>query len=753
MRIRKIIWWIGLFLLVATSCSRNPDSNAASTVVTTPTLGSVGISVTKVPDIKIAARKYLDAWKEDDYATMYDLLTSISKDAITREDFEKHYRSVATEAALEGIDYEVLSALVFNPTAAQVSYRITLHSSLVGDIQRDTLMNLSNEFGEWRIQWDDTLVLPELAGGNYLAMERYVASRGNIYDRSGHALVAQSEVTAIGLVPGEIDPTQEETLFTEIYRLTGLRGDDVRARYASFPPGSDWYLPLGEVASSEVAKRYNVLAGLSGLRLSLYKARYYFDGGIAPHVIGYVSAIQANEEEEYLRKGYRRDERIGQSGLEKWGEQYLSGKRGGALYVFNTQSQPVTRLAETQPEPANAIYTTIDRDFQIGVQRSIAGFRAAVVVLERDTGRVLAMASSPSFDPNAFEPSNFNSYTLLNDIFNNPAKPWVNRATQGLYPLGSVFKVVTISAALESGVFTPETTYQCGYFFDEIPGVRLNDWTYDHYLKDGRTNPSGLLTLPQGLIRSCNPFFWHIGLSLYDAGYTKEISDMARGFGLGSLTGIEGVDEEAGQVPDPTSQIDATNLAIGQGNLLVTPLQVASFIAAVGNGGTLYQPQVIEKIAPLDGKPIQTFQAKVNGKLPVSPENLKVVQDALRGVVASTKPFGTAWNRFTGLDILVAGKTGTATSGSGEPHAWFVGYTFEGRQNKPDIAIAVIVENGGEGSEVAAPIFRRIVELYYYGLPGKLYPWESNYYLTQTPTPEGFETPTPEPTLPLPPSP
>ena len=746
-------WLILVFLLVAASCNGSPGSKSTSTVFSTPTLAQVDISTTKVPDAQAATRAFLDAWKADDYPTMYNLLTSISKDAISVADFEKHYRGVATEAALSGLDYEILSALVFSPEDAQVSYRLTLHSALVGDIQRDTLMNLSNEKGQWRVQYDDTLVLPELAGGNYLAMERYVPSRGNIYDRVGHALVAQSDVTAIGLIPGQIDPAQQDTLFNELVRLTGLRAEDIIARYATFPPGSDWYLPLGEVASSEVARRYDVLSGLGGLRLSLYKARYYFDGGIAPHVVGYVSTIQAGDEEKYLRKGYRRDERVGQSGLEKWGEDYLSGKRGGSLYVFNSQSQPVTRLAETQPQPAMAIYTTLDRDFQLAVQRSIQGFRAAVVVLERDTGRVLAMASSPSFDPNAFEPGNFNSYTLLNDIFNNPAKPWVNRATQGLYPLGSVFKIITMSGALQSGVFTPATTYQCGYFFDEISGVTLHDWTYDHYMKDGRTIPSGLLTLPEGLIRSCNPFFWHIGLGLYDAGYTKTISDMARGFGLGSPTGIEGLDEEAGQIPDPASQIDATNLAIGQGNTLVTPLQVATFIAAVGNGGTLYRPQVIEKIAPPDGEPVRTFSPIVNGKLPVSPENLKVLQDALRGVIASTKPFGTAWHRFTGLNILVAGKTGTATSGYGDPHAWFAGYTFEGRENKPDIAAAVIVENIGEGSDYAAPIFRRIVELYYYGLPGKLYPWESNYYMTSTPTPEGFETTTPEPTIPMPPMP
>ena len=502
-----------------------------------------------------------------------------------------------------------------------------------------------------------------------------------------------------------------------------------------------------------MASRYSILSGLSGVRLSLYKARYYFEGGIAPHVIGYVSTIQAAEEEEYLRKGYKRDERIGQIGLERWAEAYLSGKRGGALYVFNSQAQPVTRLAETQAEPSMALYTTIDRDFQSGVQRTIEGFRAAVVVLERDTGRVLAMASSPNFDPNAFEPSNFNSYTLLNDIFNDPNTPWLNRATQGLYPLGSVFKIVTMSAALESGVFSPETTYECGYFFQEIPGVTLNDWTYDHFLRDGETIPSGHLTLPEGLIRSCNPFFWHIGLSLYDAGYTTAIADMARGFGLGKITGIEGVDEEAGQVPEPTSQIDATNLAIGQGSFLATPLQVATFISAVGNGGTLYRPQVIEKVAPLDGDAVVQFEPIVNGKLPISSENLKVLQDALRGVVASTKPFGTAWHRFTGMETLVAGKTGTATSGFGDPHAWFAGYTFEQNPNKPDIAVAVIVENAGEGSDYAAPIFRRVVELYYYGLPGKLYPWESGYYLTSTPTPIGFETPTPEEALPLPPQP
>jgi penicillin-binding protein 2 len=429
--------------------------------------------------------------------------------------------------------------------------------------------------------------------------------------------------------------------------------------------------------------------------------------------------------------------------LERWGEDFLSGKRGGALRVISPQGEIVTKLGESQPQASQAIYTTLDKDFQLATQQALEGFRGAVVVLERDTGRVLAMASSPGFDPNAFEPLNFNYYTLLNELFANPDNPQLNRATQGVYPLGSLFKIITMAAALEKGGYTADSSLQCGYFFEELEGVTLHDWTYDHYQNDGKTIPSGLLTLPQGLIRSCNPWFWHIGLDLFNRGMTKAVADMARGFGLGSPTGIEGVDEQTGNIPEPESQIDSTNLAIGQGGTQVTPLQVANFIAAIGNGGTLYRPQVIERIVSPEGGESDEFKPEKIGELPIGKENLAIIQDAMVGVITSTNPYGTAWHRFTGLDIPVAGKTGTAESGSGEPHAWFGGYTFAEKPDRPDIAIAVVVENIGEGSDYAAPIFRRVVESYFYGQPAKVYPWESSFYVTQTPSPLLEETPEP----------
>jgi penicillin-binding protein 2 len=729
-------WFLALTLFGLAGCSQVATEIPTSSPSPIAKLGAVTVNTTSVPDAKSAASAYLEAWSADDYGSMYSMLTSISRDAISAEDFEKFYRGVASEGALSKVDNEILSTLVLNPANAQVNYRSILHSELVGDLTREMVMNLSLENGQWRVQWDQALVMPELANGNYLSMERYVPSRAHIYDRDGHALVAQTDATAVGLRPALTDPEQADALYSVIQRLTDLSEDEIDALYESVPTGADWYVPLGELPASEVEQSFGDLSGLSGMMLTPYKARYYFDGGIAPHLVGYVSQIQQGQEEEYLRQGYRIDERVGQAGLEKWGEGYLSGKRGGALRVINPQGEVVTKLAETSPQPSQSIYTTLNKDFQLAAQQAMEGFRGAIVVLERDTGRVLAMVSSPGFDPNAFEPLNFNYYTLLNEIYGSQENPLLNRATQGVYPLGSVFKIMTMAAALESGRYTPDSTYQCGYFFEELEGVTLNDWTYDHFQQDGKTIPSGLLTLPEGLIRSCNPWFWHLGLDLFNPDLTKAVSDMARGFGLGSPTGIEGIEEQAGNIPDPTSQVDATNLAIGQGETLVTPLQVAAFTAAVGNGGTIYKPQVIERIVSPEGEETNLFRPEKKGELPISPENLAIIQEAMRGVVVSTDPYGTAWHRFTGLDIPVYGKTGTAQSGSGEPHAWFAGYTDAGRENQPDIAAAVIVENIGEGSDYAAPIFRRLVELYFYEQPAKLYPWESSFYVTKTPEPE-----------------
>ncbi len=750
------LWIFALLLLTIAGCGpTSPEASEATLPEVVAYTPSPVVTVqpeaesqeTPIPDVETSVTAYLEAWKVDDYASMYTMLTSVSQDAISLEDFTARYRTVAAEVALANLEYEILSSLVRNAESAQISFRIIMNSVLVGQIQRDTVMNLSLENNAWRVQWADELILPELAGGNNLWMDRHVPSRANIYDRDGDPIVAYAEAVSVGIVPGRIDPEQEFDFLEDLQWLTGLHPNTIAASYEDFPLGVDWYLPLGEVLREKVERYYNVENGYDDGVLYMYpfESRYYFDLGVASQTIGYVSRIQAEEEEEFLRNGYSRDEKVGRQGIEKWGEPYLAGGRGGTLYVLGPDNKVVTQMTSVEAEPAQSITTTIDTDLQQAAQLTLMKYAGAVVVMEVDTGRVLALASSPWFDPNAFEPTNYNYSYQLEDIYSPfSGQPLLNRATQGQYPLGSVFKIITMAAGMESGLFSTESTYDCQYSFTEITSIAPRyDWTWEHCQEELATQgecetlPSGMLTLPEGLMRSCNPFFWHIGLELYRQGLTDAVSGMARGFGLGTPTGIEGVEEEDGNIPEPGDEVAAINGAIGQGDTLVTPLQVAQFIAALGNGGTIYQPQVVESIGVQGEEPIFVFEPIEKGTLPISAETLEAITQAMKQVVGNRR--GTAYSvlgAYSSNITPMSGKTGTAESGLAESHAWFAGFTRRNRLDKSDIAIVVIAEHAGEGSEVAAPIFRAIVQQYFEGRRNYLLPWESSVGVLATPEPE-----------------
>jgi len=726
----KIARCINLAIVLTLLAACNGNGNGpGSTALPTPV-----VSTTRVPNTDAAMRAYLDAFVVEDFTSMYTLLTQASRADMAVELFSSRYQSALSAMNVSQIEYSILSTLT-NPQTAQVAFRVVYHTVLFGDIQREIVAALRLEGGQWRLDWHDGLILPELAGENVLRTDYRIPARGDIYDRSGNAIATQADAYAIGLVPGQIIPDQEENLLTELFRLTGLRPDTIRELYVSAQP--DWYIPVAEVSAEVLGPRYNILISYGGVVLVPYTSRYYYNNGVAPQTVGYTRFIDEAETEFYRRRGYSGGERVGDQGIEKWGEEYLAGRNSATLYVVAPDGSIVSQLYNVDAQPAASITMTIDRDLQYQAQQAMNGMAGAAVVIEVETGRVLAMVSTPGYDPNLFDPDNYNNIDLIN-MLNRGGQPLYNRSSQGTYPLGSVFKIITMAAALESGLYTADTTYDCQYEFTELLDRTLYDWTYERNQRGIETPPSGVLTLPQGLMRSCNPWFWHIGLDLYNQGHANDISEMARGFGLGQATGIGQVAESSGNISNPGDGIQAINIAIGQGDVLVSPLQVAVFTAALANGGTLYQPQLVENVQPVSGDPLLTFQPVTSGTLPITAENLAIIQNAMRLVTSNSR--GTAYHRLGTLSIPVAGKTGTAESGiPGFPHSWFTGYTLANRSDRPDIAVVVFVENMGEGSDYAAPIFRRIVEIYFYGRPQSIYWFESAIGVTETPTPQGGE--------------
>jgi cell division protein FtsI/penicillin-binding protein 2 len=741
----KFFRWIGLALvfLFLSACGGNGVVNGS----TPSRLPTAAVTTIPAPSTDATISAFLDALQVEDFASMYKLLSQASQAAISEADFAKHYTDAldAMGVSQGDIEYTIQSSLT-NPTSAQVAFHLTYKTALFGEFQRDFNVNLVLENNEWHLQWDDGLILPELAGGKHLQTNYLAPARGDIYDRNGNAIATTTDVYALGLEAGAVSPENVDAVINTLARITGTDRTEIRNKYEGYNAGD--YVPVGE-ASVDAVNRSNILAFGGVIPHGPYTTRFYVPN-TAPNVTGYVTPVFAEEVEAYKRLGIGPYDTVGRNGIESWGQPYLGGRDAATLSVYAADGTKLSDLAQVNAQPSSSITLTIDSDFQQQVQAAMDGLPGAAVVMEVNTGRVLAMVSSPGFDVNLFDGQNYNRSLM-------PQPDTFNRAAQGQYPLGSVFKIISMAAALESGAFTAESTLDCQYTYN-VAGTILSDWTWMDCQDEMRNNgtdkcpswpPSGMLTLPEGLMRSCDPWFYDIGYTLWQDGQAGTVkpnflSDMARAFGLGSKTGIEQIGESSGNIPNPTDGLDATSIAIGQGKVQVTPLQVARYIAAVANGGTLYRPQLVEKIQPTSGDPLYVYKPQASGTLPVTPEHLKLIQDAMREVAVNKR--GTAYYTLGNFGIPTAAKTGTAETGTENPNAWFAGYSLAGKPDKPDIAVAVIVEKQGEGAIWAAPIFRGIMEIYFYGHRQTVYPrWESSLGVLNPDYGQPAPTATPEP--------
>ena len=749
-------------MLIITACTPGGTAVVTETPVQEPTssLPDPQVHVTPAPNVDTAIAAFMGAWQIEDYLTMYGMLDAESIAQLTAEVaamedtemtpeelFTDTYLNAAAAMTLQfdtGIEYQVVESVV-NPTNAAVKVQVNYNTNLFGTLTRVVMLPLVKEGSDWRIKWGTSAIMPELQNGNRLEIVREIPTRGSIYANDGSPIAAQEDVVALGFVPGDLDTDLISLFYSTMSSLSIYKTDEIVEMIDNAIPSS--YVSLGEVTQAEVDKQMGTLSELSGVYLNSYSSRYYYDGGIAPQTVGHLTYVSVEDMNYYLRLGYAPNSRYGSTGLEYSYETALSGEAGASLYVKDVNGQIVTKIADKPAVASQSVKTTIDPTLQYLLQKSLGNYRGAIVVMELETGKVLAMVSNPQFDPNLFDGSNYNIY-YVDPPYNQTNDPVFNRAAEGQYPLGSVFKIITMAAALDTGVFNEASELYCGHSIDVCGGTTLYDWTYEKEKPE-----SGLLTLPQGLMRSCNPWFYYIGETLQAQGYPNAIADMARAFGLGSETGIE-IREQPGNIPVDTSTCDLnTQLAIGQGEMTVTPLQVAQFVAAVGNGGTLYRPALVESVGRDGGTPSYVFTPEVVGTLPISDTNLNIIQEAMRSVVKDAR--GTANLKLATLQYKAYGKTGTAQNPQGDSHAWFAGYTQVGNPDRPDIAVAVILENAGEGSEMAAPIFRRAVTLYFsnYVDYGIMMDWEAYLqpYVVASPspiptvTPYGYEEPAGEP--------
>jgi len=545
----------------------------------------------------------------------------------------------------------------------------------------------------WQLQVLQGDYYAQLADTNRLRVHRVPAPRGLVLDRRGVPLVTNRPAFSVSILPMELrDPGR---VVPELARLLGVPEQELwtrweRGRRRPFEP----VRVRRDVGIRVVTVLEERRQELRGVQVEAEPVRVYPFGTAAAHVLGYLGEVSAEELEALRPRGYRPGDLIGKAGVERTYDAVLRGDDGEQVVEVDAAGRPLRLLREQAARPGNTLVLSLDWELQQEAERQLQGRLGAVVAMDPRTGEILAMASSPSFDPNRFSAGiSERDWRRLSQDRRNPL---LNRATASAYEPGSVFKVVTGLAALQEGRTTPSSRFLCpGY-------LQLGRWVF----RDLQAH--GVVDFTTGVAQSCNVMFWTLGRALGP----QRLADYARQLGFGRPTEVDLPLEVAGVIPDPEYKQrtwreawypgDTLNMAIGQGFVLVTPLQVARALSAVANGGTLLQPRLARAVLSPDGRLVRTFPPKVQGSLRASPSALAALRRGLEAVVE--RGTGQA-ARVEGL--RVAGKTGSAETPRGRPHAWFAGYA---PADQPRIVVVVLVEHGYRGGLSAAPIARAILE-------------------------------------------
>lgn len=556
-----------------------------------------------------------------------------------------------------------------------------------------------------------------LSMNNSIRLQTVDPPRGLILDRYGTKLAENRPSFDVSFTPkdaGDVSRVLSELAVYLNVPVDELQGKVKNSRgLAAFRP----VLLKQDIGRDVLAAVEAHKVDMPGVSVQVRLRRNYLDGLNASHVIGYLGEVNVDELKSGDYPNLRGGDYIGKFGVERAQEGFLRGEPGGRQVEVNANGQIMRVLQTVSPKPGRNVHLTLDRELQQRAEGLLEGVAGAAVAVEPTTGQILAMASSPSFNQNDFV-SGIGA-GVWESLVSNPYRPLENKAIQGEYPPGSTFKIVTALAGLEEKAIDETTTFDCAGFLP-FAGRDYRCWK-----KEGH----GRIDVRRALAESCDVFFYRTGLRLG----IDRLAWYAKAFGLGVRSGVTLDQEARGLIPSsvwkkkrfgvPWQEGETLSVSIGQGYVLATPLQMGMLMAAVANGGVRYRPTVLSRVETMEGDVIFQAAPQEIGRLPISPRNLKIVQQGIWGAVNGDH--GTA-RRVHLNDIEIAGKTGTSQvvgrKDSGDdytpphlrPHAWFVCYApFDA----PKIAIAVVVENGEHGSSAAGPIAREMVKTYLRKLP------------------------------------
>ena len=566
----------------------------------------------------------------------------------------------------------------------------------------------------WHLQVLNADEYRDMSESNRLRFVPVAASRGAILDRNGKVLVSNKPSFSLAVIPQEVK--DREQLLDRLTRLLGLDREEMSARWDKSKGRAKFY-PI-VLASNITRDQVEIIEEnrlrLPGVEVEMKPVREYSGKTLAAHLLGYIGEVSEDELSAKSFESYNPGDYIGKNGIERSWEADLHGSDGGRQLEVDARGRVLRIVSETRPSVGNSVMLTIDAAIQRQAESAFGEQAGAAVAMDVSSGEILAFVSNPEFDPSLF------SGKLPPDVWKryleDKRHPLENKALSGQYPPGSTFKIITALAGLEEQKINDSTTINCSGSHE------LGSSVFKCWNKRGH----GATSLRKSLRESCDVYYYLLGEKLG----VDRIAETARKFMLGQPMGVGLQNEKAGLIPTTEWKQkkygkrwfpgETLPVSIGQGAVLLTPIQLASMIATVANDGSVFRPYLVKKVVDPDGKPLKEFKPELLSKTGISANSIRLVKQGLFSVV--NEPGGTGGMARL-YDVKVAGKTGTSQvvklrdSRSGTPyqyrdHALFVAFA---PYEKPEIAVAVVVEHGEHGGAAAAPIAGRILRAYFDG--------------------------------------